>query len=109
VCLRGNLYTWETAWSREVADLNAPSRFISSHKYPPQLMFVGAFRRDAVEDALFAELEPGQQAMVRNNATGRAVLALDNYNQFFNNCQHSAARVRANIMQFQRSPIDQID
>jgi RHS repeat-associated protein len=106
VGLNGNGgYTWQTKWSRDPADLNNPSRFITG-RAPKKLMLVGSFRDDAVDTAIRSEMSLGQQNLLSNRQTGSAVSDLPEYRKYSNNCQHNAARVRANIVRFQLAPIE---
>jgi hypothetical protein len=119
VWLRGagqGMYTSEIAWSRDAADLAKPSQFLPGgsasefpHRIPSKLMFVGQVSRDAVMDAMQFPMSEGEQGMLAANARGRTINPFQGYSKLFNNCQRSAARMRSNIMYFERNPIERVD
>src|SRR5207249_2956047 len=93
-------YSWQTKWSRVAADLNEPSRILAG-KSDKQLIFVGKFSSDAVETAFRTELSQEQQGLLATSARDTVRSDMPEYTKYDNNCQRNAARVRANIVNFQ--------
>jgi len=91
---------WRTRWSRQQVDILTPSNFLSG-KTDKQLMFVGTYRQDAVNDAFLTKLNDDDKRFLKRNTSGTIMSSTRNYNKFLNNCQDSAARLRATIVDFQ--------
>ncbi|MDX2166833.1 MAG: RHS repeat-associated core domain-containing protein [Deltaproteobacteria bacterium] len=102
VGIRDGRYTWNTRWSRSERDVSTPSAYLGSRS-EKSFIFAGTVRQDAADEALFAEMDRSHVRQFNREEKGRIVAPMNRpYGKFTNNCQQNAARVRANMLEFQR-------
>lgn len=100
VTVSSDRYRWQTRWSRNADEVAQPSKFLAG-KTSKSLIFSGVTHRAAVDIQIAEEFEAKHQQEIVDFKAGSVSKPMDRpYRLFTNNCQHNAARVRDNIMNF---------
>lgn len=100
VTMSDDRYRWQTRWSRNADEVAQPSKFLAG-KTSKSLIFSGVTHREAVQVQIAQEFEARYQQEIADLKAGTVSKPMDRpYRLFTNNCQHNAARVRDNIMNF---------
>jgi RHS repeat-associated protein len=102
-------YTTDLNWSRLPDDVSTPSHFIGTGGTTRQLRFVGTISQRAVKDAFTNELSLAGQDALRATEAGRNISVMPDYNKLTNNCQQYSARIRRNMITFERNPVEAIN